>query len=106
MHAEGKADRSPASQPPQPSRHAPARRRNGLRSARKGLWLFAVYVALYAGFIALSTFRHDLMAREALGGVNVAILYGAGLIVAALMLSLMHVALRRDDEAEQRREGP
>ncbi len=76
--------------PPAPAVRASA------RNARYGLWLFAIYVVLYAGFILLATFRHDLMARTPLGsGVNLAILYGFGLIVAALLLALLYMYLCR-----------
>ena len=65
------------------------------RNARYGLWLFAAYVALYAGFMALSAFKPALMASTPFGGVNIAILYGFGLIVAALVLALVYMALAR-----------
>ena len=65
------------------------------RNARYGLLLFAVYVVLYGGFIFLAVFRPDVMASEGIAGVNVAILYGMGLIAAALVLALIYTALCR-----------
>lgn len=65
------------------------------RNARVGLVLFAVYLALYAGFMGLSAFAHEQMARPVLAGVNLAIIYGFGLIVAALALSLVYMVLVR-----------
>ena len=65
------------------------------RNARNGLLLFAVYVLLYGGFIFLAVFRPDVMASEAMAGVNVAILYGMGLIAGALLLALIYMALCR-----------
>ena len=69
------------------------------RNARYGLLLFAVYVALYAGFMGLSAFEPQLMSRTPFGGVNLAIIYGFGLIVAALVLALVYVFLCRRTNA-------
>lgn len=65
------------------------------RNARYGLFLFAVYVALYVGFMALNAFNPEQMQQPALAGVNLAVVYGVGLIVAALVLALVYVALCR-----------
>ena len=67
--------------------------------ARAGLKLFAVYVALYAGFIALAVFQAPLMGRP-LFGVNLAIVYGFGLIGAALLLAVVYMLLcSKEDSA-------
>lgn len=65
------------------------------RNARYGLVLFVIYLALYGGFMGLSAFRPGLMASTPFGGVNLAILYGLGLIVAALLLALVYMVLCR-----------
>lgn len=67
------------------------------RSSRVGLLLFACYCAFYAGFIALVAFAPAAMKAEALGGVNLAVIYGLGLIVGALVLALIYVRARRND---------
>jgi uncharacterized membrane protein (DUF485 family) len=75
------------------------------RNARNGLALFAVYLALYAGFMALTAFDPPRMARPALGGVNLAVVYGFGLIFGALVLALVYMFLarpRHDDHARGR----
>lgn len=61
-------------------------------NARLGLALFAVYVLMYGGFIALAVFFPAVVAAEALAGVNVAILYGLALIGAAVALALVYMA--------------
>jgi uncharacterized membrane protein (DUF485 family) len=71
--------------------HAPTIARN----ARYGLILFAVYVVFYGGFVLLSALRPDVMASRPFGGVNLAILYGFGLIIAALILALIYMTLCR-----------
>jgi uncharacterized membrane protein (DUF485 family) len=55
------------------------------------LWLFALYLALYLGFMLLTTFRMDVMAMSPFGGVNLAVLYGLLLIAAALLLALLYM---------------
>ena len=63
--------------------------------ARAGLWLFGVYLMLYGGFVGLSAFAPGLMAREPLGGLNLAVLYGMGLILAAVVLALVYMGACR-----------
>jgi uncharacterized membrane protein (DUF485 family) len=64
-------------------------------NARAGMWLFGVYLMLYAGFVGLSAFAPGFMAREMLGGVNLAILYGMALIAAAVVLAFVYMGLCR-----------
>jgi len=71
--------------------HAPTVARN----ARVGLWLFAVYVILYGGFVALSAFAPQRMAQPAVAGVNLAVTYGFALIIAAFVLALLYMFLVR-----------
>ena len=65
------------------------------RNARNGLILFAAYLALYGGFMYLSAFQPQLMAKAPFGGVNLAILYGFALILAALFLAAIYMYLCR-----------
>jgi uncharacterized membrane protein (DUF485 family) len=67
-------------------------------NARLGLALFAVYLALYLGFMGIAAFKYEWFNRAPFGGVNLAILYGMGLIVAALLLALLYMALCKRDE--------
>ena len=59
-------------------------------TSRLGLVLFAIYLALYGGFVGLNTFAPEIMEATPLAGINVAILYGLGLIVAAIMLAFIY----------------
>ena len=63
------------------------------RNARYGLVLFAVYLALYAGFMALNVLDPVAMAQPAWLGMNLAIVYGFVLIIAALALALVYMVL-------------
>jgi uncharacterized membrane protein (DUF485 family) len=64
-------------------------------NARAGLWLFALYLGLYSGFVGLSAFAPGLMAATPFGGLNLAVLYGMALIAAALFLALVYMATCR-----------
>ena len=57
------------------------------KSDRIGFALFWIYVLLYFGFIAVVVFRPGVLAARPLGGVNLAIAWGLGLIVAAIVLA-------------------
>jgi uncharacterized membrane protein (DUF485 family) len=76
---------NPSSKRPQPAAEA---------ASRLGLGLFWVYVLLYGGFIALVLVRPDLLSVRPLGGVNLAIAYGMGLIAAAFVLAAVYMFAR------------
>lgn len=67
-------------------------------NARLGLWLCGLYVLLYSGFVLLNAFSPTSMESTPWLGVNLAIWYGFGLIVAALVLSLIYGALASSDD--------
>jgi len=73
-----------------PDEHSPA---NGTHKA--DLALFAVYCVLYAVFMGLVAFAPDVLAIHVLGGVNLAVAYGMGLIVAAVLLAAISTLLHR-----------
>jgi uncharacterized membrane protein (DUF485 family) len=60
------------------------------RNAHYGMMLFVIYLAVYSGFVLLNAFRPDLMERTPLAGVNLAVIYGLGLIIGAFVLSLIY----------------
>lgn len=70
-------------------------------NARVGLVLFVVYLILYGGFVFLNAFNADLMEITPIAGVNLAILYGFGLIIAALVLALIYGMLCKSEDAPQ-----
>ena len=80
----------------EPNPH-PARRYN----ARLGVVLFLVYLVIYALFVGLSAFRLDLMSKPVLGGVNLAVVYGFGLILGAFLLAILYMFLCRDEAGDQ-----
>ncbi len=70
------------------------------RNARIGIVLFAVYLLLYGGFVFLNAFAADVMETTPIAGVNLAILYGFGLIIAALVLALLYGLLCKPTDEE------
>jgi uncharacterized membrane protein (DUF485 family) len=75
--------------PPAPSIRTPEE----VFNARLGIGLFLLYLAIYAGFVLLSAFKPDEMSKplDIFGGLNVAIAYGMGLILAALLLAAVYI---------------
>jgi uncharacterized membrane protein (DUF485 family) len=68
------------------------------RNARLGRWLFVGYLALYVGYMWMVSFRPDLMRKTLGGGLNTAVWYGFGLIIAAIVLSFVYGWLCRKKE--------
>lgn len=77
-------------------------------NARAGLWLFFVYLAAYAGFMGLAVLAPRAMGQPVLAGVNLAIVYGMGLIAGALVVAAVYMWLcgrnvRKFNDASQPR---
>ncbi len=64
-------------------------------NARIGLWLFALYASVYAVFVAINAFWPQMMNAIAFDGLNVATVYGLGLIVGAFVVSLIYAFVCR-----------
>jgi len=75
-----------------PSLHSNARYGEFMknRNTRIGFFLFGIYLFLYGGFVFLNAFAPETMEITPFAGVNLAILYGFGLILAALVLALVY----------------
>jgi uncharacterized membrane protein (DUF485 family) len=69
------------------------------RHARIGLWLFVIYLLLYGKFVLLSAFMPQWMAVRPWAGVNLAVWYGFGLILAAGVVALVYSWLCRKGAA-------
>ncbi|HEX8324098.1 MAG TPA: DUF485 domain-containing protein [Tepidisphaeraceae bacterium] len=68
------------------------------RNARLGLGFFFVYAAVYSGFVAICTFRYDWMGTIVFAGLNLAIVYGMGLIVLAVVMAVIYMLLCKPDD--------
>ena len=69
-------------------------------NATLGLWLFALYTALYVVFIVMSAFYREKMA-ELYFGVMLSVLFGFFLILAAFVLALLYLYLSKDAHEEK-----
>ena len=69
------------------------------RNARLGLIFFFVYAAVYAGFVAVCTFRYDWMGTIVFAGLNLAIVYGMGLIGLAVVMAVVYMLLCKPEAA-------
>ena len=93
----------------QPAENEPDDPATSNRNARYGLVLFAVYVVLYGGFVLVNAFAPEQMDRIVWSGLNLAVLYGFALIVAALLISLVYGWLCRrpvESSTDERKEPP
>jgi uncharacterized membrane protein (DUF485 family) len=62
-------------------------------NASSGLWLFALYCLAYGVFMYLAAFRPNTLAMVTPLGPNLAIVYGFGLILGALVIALLYMLL-------------
>ena len=58
--------------------------------SRLGVWMFLVYALIYAGFVAINVISPLSMEKIIFLGLNLAVVYGIGLIVIALILALIY----------------
>jgi len=62
-------------------------------NAGLGMGMFVLYLLFYLGFMGIAVYDYALFGIVSVGGLNVAILYGVGLIVAALILAVIYMLL-------------
>lgn len=79
------------------SENSPERQYN----MRLGLVLFAIYCALYAGFVFINALDAQLMDTIVLAGLNLAIVYGMALIVTALIMALIYGAMCKREPTKE-----
>ena len=60
------------------------------KKAKLGVWLFILYSLVYAGFVYIGVFQYELMGKIVLGQQNLAVVYGFGLIIFAVLLGLVY----------------
>ena len=70
--------------------------------ARLGVYMFIIYALVYAGFVAIPLIDPALMDKKILLGMNLAPVYGFGLIIFALVLALIYnqFCSRKESAAE------
>jgi uncharacterized membrane protein (DUF485 family) len=72
------------------------------RQSRIGFVLFSIYLAIYLGFVGINAFRPELMKSTPLAGVNLAVLYGFGLIIAAIVMAFLYGFVGQTQEEQER----
>ncbi len=73
---------------------------------RVGLILFALYGLVYVGFVAINTINPAAMGQVVFAGLNLAVIYGFGLIILAIVMGLIYNVLcsRAEDSMNQTKE--
>jgi len=66
---------------------------------RLGVWMFLYYTILYVGFVAINLLAPNWMEKIVFGGLNLATVYGFGLIIIALIQALIYSAMCSKQEA-------
>lgn len=67
--------------------------------SRLGVWMFVFYCLFYVSFVALNLAIPTSMESIVLAGLNLATVYGFGLIVLALIQALLYDWMCRAQEA-------
>jgi len=55
-----------------------------------GAYMFVLYSLVYSGFVVINIVKPVLMEKTVFAGLNLAVVYGFGLIVFALFLALIY----------------
>lgn len=67
---------------------------------RLGVRLFLFYCLVYAGFVVINLVEPRVMEKTILWGLNLAVVYGMGLIIFAIVLAILYdMACRRQEHA-------
>lgn len=63
------------------------------KKAKLGIKLFIFYILIYAGFVVIGFVDPELMGLHIIGKQNLAIVYGFGLIVLAIVMGFIYNAM-------------
>ena len=66
--------------------------------SKLGLKLFAVYSVIYAGFVAINMIDPNMMEMKIVAGLNLAVVYGFGLIILAIIMGVIYNGICTDCE--------
>jgi uncharacterized membrane protein (DUF485 family) len=70
-----------------------------------GVYMFIIYALVYIGFVVINLYDPLLMEIIVCCGLNLAVVYGFGLIIFALVLALVYHYLCRKEEISKNIEG-
>lgn len=76
------------------------------QKSKLGVRLFFIYLICYAGFVALGVFNYELLSTTVFSGLNLAIVYGIGLIVFAVIMGVIYnyYCTKYEDDADKQEE--
>ena len=76
------------------------------KKARLGVWFFFLYLFFYGGFVAIGVLNYELMAIKVVAGLNLALVYGMGLILFAVLLGILYnyFCSKYEDEMNEKEE--
>lgn len=60
------------------------------KKAKLGVKMFFIYTIVYAGFVLIGLTNPDLLGMELIGNQNIAIIYGFGLIILAIVMGFIY----------------
>jgi uncharacterized membrane protein (DUF485 family) len=60
------------------------------KKASLGVRFFFIYLFFYAGFVIIGVWNYELLATEVFMGLNLALVYGMGLIIFAVLLGILY----------------
>jgi uncharacterized membrane protein (DUF485 family) len=60
------------------------------KKTKLGVILFFIYLAIYAGFVAIGAFFPDALGGRVFADLNLAVVYGMGLIILAAIMGLFY----------------
>lgn len=72
---------------------------------RVGAWMFLLYALVYVGFVIINVMNPILMEKLVVAGLNLAVVYGFGLIIFALILALIYNSMCTKKEAAMNTES-
>lgn len=75
------------------------------KKTKLGVILFIVYSLVYAGFVTIGVVNYELMGKIVVGGQNLAVVYGFGLIIFAIVLGLVYNSICTNYENKMNKEG-
>ena len=73
------------------------------QKSKLGVRLFFIYLICYAGFVALGVFNYELLSTTVFSGLNLAVVYGIGLILFAVIMGIIYnyYCTKYEDDADK-----
>jgi len=77
------------------------------KKSKLGIYMFLFYTLVYSGFVVIGLTDPELMAKHVIGNQNLAIVYGFGLIILAIIMGFIYNAIcsRMEDRMNKEKEA-